>query len=221
MKHILGIIVILIVSTICGVIAKAAWYDQWSPAAAAPKQTMAWVKATTPKDVGDDKENAPNQRIAAIKADEGSKPATADISDDVKADDGATASDSSVDSSPEFTGGFPVAKLDMVVDHLTNGTANFIDAREEYEYDEGHLKSANLLPSSAIYENIENLMAVGIAPGAGGKPIIIYCGGGSCEASHNVAKAMSNDFGYQNIWIYVNGWEEVLNEPERFEGLLN
>ncbi len=215
MKHIFGVIVILIVSVITGVAAKAMWYDTWSPTKAAPPQKMAWVKQdasdSTTKTVADRKQ--PNTNDDASK-----KTNNNDANDSAVATDASDHSDATVSNDePEFSGGFPVAKLDMVVDHLTDGTAHFVDAREEYEFDEGHLKGAHLLPSSAIYENIENLMAVGVLPGPG-KPIIVYCGGGSCEASHNVAKVMA-EFDYQNIYIYVNGWEEVMAEPDRFAGL--
>jgi|GEM_PF-1931083 len=218
MKHILCVIVILIVSVITGVAAKAVWYDQWSPTKTAPAQKMAWVKQSAA-----DSTARATSDLQPAKSNDADSSASSN-----KQDDNAGAQDASVQSTntnatpandePEYSGGYPVAKLDMVVDHLTNGTAFFVDAREEYEFDEGHLKGAHLLPSSAIYENIENLMAVGLLPGAAGKPIIVYCGGGSCEASHNVAKVMT-EFDYQNIWIYVNGWEEVMSETERFAGL--
>jgi len=218
MKHILGVIVILIVSVITGVAAKAMWYDQWSPTETAPPQKMAWVKQSA-----DDTPSKPTGKSKATQSNESSDGALSNVQDDDSSAKDASAQSTKTDAAPandepEYSGGYPVAKLDMVVDHLTNGTAYFVDAREEYEFDEGHLKGAHLLPSSAIYENIENLMAVGLLPGAAGQPIIIYCGGGSCEASHNVAKVMT-EFDYQNIWIYVNGWEEVMSEADRFAGL--
>ncbi len=216
MKHIFGVIVILIVSVITGVAAKAMWYDTWSPTKAAPPQKMAWVKQQTSDAIaktGADR----NQPGTSGDASEKVTDNDAEVSDSSGATDASLTADAAVSNDePEFSGGFPVAKLDMVVDHLINGTAHFVDAREEYEFDDGHLKGAHLLPSSAIYENIENLMAVGVLPGPG-KPIIVYCGGGSCEASHNVAKVMA-EFDYQNIYIYVNGWEEVMAEPDRFAG---
>lgn len=96
--------------------------------------------------------------------------------------------------------------MEEVVAALAGNTAYFVDAREKAEYIEGHLRGAVNLPSSAIYENADAVTAV-VPPDA---RVIVYCGGGQCEASHNVSDALRRDFGYQNVVIYTKGWEEVL-----------
>jgi|CXWL01.1.fsa_nt_gi rhodanese-related sulfurtransferase len=94
---------------------------------------------------------------------------------------------------------------DFVLDHLTNRTAFFIDARAHHEYVEGHLSGAISLPSDVIYKEINRILDV--VPVVG--KVIVYCGGGQCEASHNVANALRRDFGFTDVAIYENGWEEV------------
>ncbi|MCG8405888.1 MAG: rhodanese-like domain-containing protein [Phycisphaerales bacterium] len=96
--------------------------------------------------------------------------------------------------------------IDCVLEHLANGTATFIDARESHDYDESRLLRAYHLPSSAIYDSIEGLYGIGVLED---QMLIIYCGGGNCEASHNVADALRNDFNFTNVFIYEKGWEEV------------
>lgn len=98
-------------------------------------------------------------------------------------------------------------KIDAVLEHLTAGTAKFVDAREEREFVEGHLLGAINLPSSAIYKNIERVLGAA----APVDKIIVYCGGGDCEASHHVADALRRDFGFSDVVIYENGWAEVMS----------
>lgn len=90
---------------------------------------------------------------------------------------------------------------------LETGGAYFIDAREDHDFEEGHLKPAIHVPSSAIFENIPSrVMGGGISAS---DYIIVYCGGGQCEASHNVADALRNQFGYESVYVYEKGWEEI------------
>lgn len=96
--------------------------------------------------------------------------------------------------------------IDEVLADLAAGSAHFIDAREEHDYQEGHIRGAILLPSSAIYERIDDVYGAGVSPE--GK-VIVYCGGGDCEASHNVADELRRSFGFTHVLVYENGWAEV------------
>ena len=98
-----------------------------------------------------------------------------------------------------------VVTIDTVLQHLRAGTATFIDARESHEYEEGHLRGAMNLPSSAIFQNIQtilNMISVNTK-------VIVYCGGGTCEASHNVSDTLRGEFGFTDVSIYTKGWEEI------------
>lgn len=97
-------------------------------------------------------------------------------------------------------------RMECVLEYLGKGGAYFVDAREKHEIDEGRLRGAFHLPSSAIYANIEGFMATGAQVD---DVIIVYCGGGSCEASHNVADVLHDDFHYQKVYVYEAGWEEI------------
>jgi hypothetical protein len=52
---------------------------------------------------------------------------------------------------------------DDVLRHLHNGTARFVDARENKEYAGGHLIGAINLPSSAVYDRITDVTSM-VAP---------------------------------------------------------
>lgn len=95
--------------------------------------------------------------------------------------------------------------LEIVIQHLTNATACFIDAREPAEYAAGHLRGALNIPSSAVYaegDKVRSLVGLDTC-------VIVYCGGGGCEASHNVSDALRRDFEFKNVLIYEKGWEEI------------
>ncbi len=96
--------------------------------------------------------------------------------------------------------------IDEVLADLAAGSAYFIDAREEHDYQEGHIRGAVHLPSSAIYEKIDDVYSAGVSPG---DKVIVYCGGGDCEASHNVVDELRRSFGFAHVLVYENGWEEV------------
>ena len=63
------------------------------------------------------------------------------------------------------------------------GAALFIDAREDWEYAEGHIPGAINLPYEQAITDPDRLEKID----QGGKPIVTYCGGGSCEISISVA----------------------------------
>lgn len=94
---------------------------------------------------------------------------------------------------------------DDVLMHLKNGSARFVDAREQHEWVEGHFRGAIHIPASAIYASIDRIVRE-VPPN---EKLIVYCGGGDCEASHHVADALKNDFKYQDVTVYVKGWQEI------------
>ncbi len=104
--------------------------------------------------------------------------------------------------------------IDGVLENLAAQSAFFVDAREQDDYDEGHLRGAIFVPADDIYEHVPNgLMATGAL---GRDLIIVYCGSPTCDASHNVADALRRDFSFENVLIYKNGWEEI-EASDRFE----
>jgi rhodanese-related sulfurtransferase len=94
---------------------------------------------------------------------------------------------------------------DEVLKHLADGNARFIDAREESDYAAGHLRGAIHLPSSAIFANNERVTSQVALDDC----LIVYCGGGGCEASHNVSDALQREYGFTRVLIYDKGWEEI------------
>ncbi|MBI5762498.1 MAG: rhodanese-like domain-containing protein [Planctomycetes bacterium] len=116
-----------------------------------------------------------------------------------------------VEPAPAAPAAGPLTAEDVLL-HLKNGSARFVDAREQHEWVEGHFRSAIHIPASAIYANIDRIVRE-VPPN---EKIIVYCGGGDCEASHHVADALKNDFKYQDVTVYVKGWQEVDSKMSMF-----
>lgn len=83
------------------------------------------------------------------------------------------------------------------------GAALFVDAREVEEYSAGHIAGAISMPydvAAGEPELMENL-------DPGGRPIVVYCGGGECELSISLAYEMIFA-GHTKVLIYTGGYDE-------------
>jgi rhodanese-related sulfurtransferase len=78
-----------------------------------------------------------------------------------------------------------------------------VDAREPADYAEGHIPGAINLPYDEVVTDPERLEKFD----PHGKPIIIYCGGGTCELSMNLGFAMVNA-GQKKVLVFMGGWPE-------------
>ncbi|MCB9853477.1 MAG: rhodanese-like domain-containing protein [Phycisphaerales bacterium] len=191
-RHIGLAILILIASCGAGAIARSTWYNK-TPG----YPHMPWVKDAVPATT----DKTPNT----------SKDPQKDMDPPASGTNGQSHAVASKESPAEVCGcekrieGFCVAEIDCVLKHLAAKDAIIVDAREDHDWDESRLIGAVHLPSSAIYENINNIMAVVPTPQ---HMIIVYCGGGQCEASKNVAIVL-REFEYTNVWLYEQGWEEI------------
>jgi rhodanese-related sulfurtransferase len=86
----------------------------------------------------------------------------------------------------------------------------FIDARSRDEFLEGHV-------ADALWISPDQFMA-GNRPEAldyldPAQPMVIYCGGGLCDASHNLAKLLQQ-WGYKRTHIMVDGYPKWLEAGE-------
>ena len=81
--------------------------------------------------------------------------------------------------------------------------ATIIDARDPSEYAQGHIPGAVNMPFEQVATDTERLEKFD----AQGKPIIIYCGGGTCEVSMNLAFSMVSA-GQKKVLVYMGGWPD-------------
>jgi len=82
--------------------------------------------------------------------------------------------------------------------------AYIVDARDEEEFEEGHIPGAFNLPFSTAGSDPARLEAID----AGERPIIIYCGGGTCEVSMSLAETLIYQFAKRKVLVYMGGFPE-------------
>ncbi|MEQ8818878.1 MAG: rhodanese-like domain-containing protein [Sumerlaeia bacterium] len=89
---------------------------------------------------------------------------------------------------------------------MAEGLVDVVDSRRRDQYVEGHIPNAFLIPAG-------ELLAGGRPPALDILPkdrtIVVYCEGGDCEASHDVASLML-ELGFQDVRIFERGfpaWE--------------
>ena len=87
-----------------------------------------------------------------------------------------------------------------------DGEAIFLDARDPFEYEEGHIKGAVNLPFDWMEEYWEDVRPL-LNPD---KEIIAYCGGIDCELSLFLARDLKYQ-GFEKSYIFFRGWQ-IWNE---------
>ncbi len=77
----------------------------------------------------------------------------------------------------------------------------FVDARPQSQYAEGHVRDALSLPLQKVdryfVERADRLESQ--------KTIVTYCDGESCDLSHELALFLK-EMGFENVRVLVNGW---------------
>ena len=87
--------------------------------------------------------------------------------------------------------------------------AYFIDARHEEEFEAGHIQYAAWLTSSLF--DTDSDRAFGIANDMPiESTVVIYCVGGECDASHNVARRLAQ-IGFTDLRIMGVGYTDWVN----------
>ena len=86
---------------------------------------------------------------------------------------------------------------------INNPKFLLIDARHKENYLKAKIGNAiNISP----YEDEKEMMNK-ILDLPREKTIVVYCDGGNCDASHELAKNILS-FGYEKVFIYTGGWDE-------------
>lgn len=78
----------------------------------------------------------------------------------------------------------------------------FVDARSLAEFTAEHVEGAVHLPLESLEGGSRPAALDVLDPGA---KVVIYCGGGDCHASHDVAIRL-NALGFRNCYVMVDGF---------------
>jgi rhodanese-related sulfurtransferase len=129
--------------------------------------------------------------------------ARAPVSDDPLAlSGGAVESGAGVPEIPDVDRPVKI-QLPAVKKFFDAGAALFVDAREAADYAAGHVRGAVNLPFDESVTDPERLEKLA----SGGKPIIVYCGGGGCEVSIQLAGALMQA-GHRKVLVDEGGFGE-------------
>lgn len=122
-----------------------------------------------------------------------------------------TQASNSPESSPikESRTEFVEITYSQLIKYLEHPNLILIDARNAEDFARGHIgKAINIF---AYEEDINQYFkALTTIPMDESKVIIVYCDGGTCDASHKVATDLIR-LGHKNVFVYSGGWEEWSN----------
>ena len=92
-------------------------------------------------------------------------------------------------------------ELNWLTDHYNAGTAAIVDARPLENFVAGHIPGATHLPFEDFLSGKPKQLDY-LPPD---QPIIVYCDGGDCDASHKVKK-MLHEFDFAEVYVFVPGY---------------
>jgi len=90
----------------------------------------------------------------------------------------------------------------------------WVDARNQVDYDEGHVKGAVLVNESLYYIQIANFLQVF----NGSQTVLVYCTSEGCDAAHWVAERIRKETGAKDVRVIFGGWESIQKSGIRLEG---
>jgi len=83
---------------------------------------------------------------------------------------------------------------------LFNNGARFIDARDEFDYDEGHIPNSVNIPFNTFEENENKLNSINKD-----ETIVTYCNGTDCDLSVLLGNKLA-EMGYKKVFVFFGGW---------------
>ena len=83
---------------------------------------------------------------------------------------------------------------------LFNNGAKFLDARDDFDYNEGHISKAVNIPFYAFEENKNKLNIINKDDA-----IVTYCSGTDCDLSVLLGNKLA-EMGYKKVFIFFGGW---------------
>jgi rhodanese-related sulfurtransferase len=84
----------------------------------------------------------------------------------------------------------------------------WIDARSRAKYERTHIPGALLLNE----DEWEKLVGPFLDAWDPDKMLVVYCDGGTCDASKSVAERIRNELKLGNVYVLKGGWEEWLGK---------
>lgn len=105
--------------------------------------------------------------------------------------------------------GFPVVEWMDVKNLVDRHGALLVDARPQWAFDAGHIPHAVCLPFSFESTDLEKAF---VQDYPAERNVVIYCGDPSCERSKYLAKKLRDQFNFQSLFVYEQGYEDFLQQ---------
>lgn len=95
-------------------------------------------------------------------------------------------------------------KIATVAKFVEAEAALIVDARDRGAFADGHIPGAVNLPYEEATRDLGALRALDPR----GRPVIVYCSGGDCEASRMLAELLTSEIGLRRVLVYEAGFPE-------------
>ena len=86
----------------------------------------------------------------------------------------------------------------------------WIDARKQDLYEKEHIPGALLLNE----DEWDDLLVKILPEWNPGRRVVVYCGGETCQPSHDVAERLRNQVGWKEVYVLKGGWEAWQNQAK-------
>jgi len=103
------------------------------------------------------------------------------------------------DNNSDNSGGIILITLSQTLKFYNQKKAVFIDARDQWEYSENHIKGAINIPEFSFSPDDSKLKDIEITD-----DIVIYCDGTDCDTSKRLASELTK-IGYTNCFVFIGG----------------
>ena len=108
---------------------------------------------------------------------------------------------------PDFMTEPMMASLEFTKYFFDNNRAIFVDARESEEFDISHIAGAINIPFDYYDEYMDTIDALNYDD-----VFIIYCSGGECSLSLDLADVFFGDKAFENVFVFEGGlpaWQDA------------
>jgi rhodanese-related sulfurtransferase len=99
------------------------------------------------------------------------------------------------------SGFIKAVKLDKALSLYQSGV-KFVDARDKWDFSDGHIKGAINIPEYNLDENKKSLNNLNR-----NDTFVVYCGGDDCDTSKRLTEKLIKE-GFTDVFVYSGGWEE-------------
>jgi len=99
----------------------------------------------------------------------------------------------------------PVKKDEVTIAMVHNNWNDhvlWVDARSRSKYDHEHIPGAVLLNEDE-WNSLTSAFSDAYDPDV---PVVVYCDGGSCDASHAIADRLRQEFKLEKVYVLKGGW---------------